>query len=82
MKLRPYLLAFVLIFGADAMTTANIFSDTLLFVPQGLILPWFLAALGSEDGMTPGRSARGGGTSGASSSATRCVWRGWVLGSE
>lgn len=46
--------------GAEAMTTANIFSDTLLFVPQVLILPWFLAALGSEDGMTPGRSARAG----------------------
>ena len=46
--------------SAEAMTTANIFSDTLLFIPQVLILPWFLAALGSEDGMTLGRSARAG----------------------
>jgi hypothetical protein len=44
----------------EAAVTANIFSDTLVFVPQVLILPWFLAALGSEDGMTLGRSARAG----------------------
>ncbi|MGQ0588243.1 MAG: hypothetical protein ACT4N8_01755 [Sphingosinicella sp.] len=44
----------------EAAAPADIFSDTLLFVPQVLILPWFLAALGSEDGMTLGRSARAG----------------------